>query len=93
MPAGGRCLYGRSLRLALTLCGWLTLPAVRVPRPSLPVRLLRLVPCALLTMTLLGAVLLPLERPDLVLWSEAVSEHGFILQALLVLLMLRRSQQ
>ncbi|KAF0297683.1 hypothetical protein FJT64_004890 [Amphibalanus amphitrite] len=89
--AVSRCLFARTLRLSLTLCGWLTLSALYERRASLPARLLRLVPGTLLAVTLLGAALLPLERLSLLLWSEAVSEHGYILQALLVLLMLRRN--
>ena len=64
---------------------------MRHPPPSL--RLLRLVPCATLATALVGAALLPLESHELVYWSEAVSEHGYILQALLVLLMLYREDR
>ena len=88
-----RCLFGRALRWTLTFCGWVTISAVHVRHPPLPLRLLRLVPCVTLVTALAGAALLPLESHELVYWSEAVSEHGYILQALLVLLMLYRDDR
>ena len=92
-PPASPCLFRLALRRMVTFCGWVTLSAVHVRRSSPPLRLLRLVPCATLVAALLGAALLPLESYDLLYWSEAVSEHGFILHALLVLLMLYRADR